>query len=695
MKKFKKTALAVVLALAMLIPSISFAADPNQAKIGDTEYATFEAALVAAKDGDTITLLDNVEITGGPTSNIAINKNVILDLNGKNFIRSNNTGTLNSRGGLTSAFIIENGKLTVRDSVGSGRVICRGDNAEFQVIRLKPGAGQKAEFILESGTIYGDNGTYLNAGVCISGNGAPGTGVFTMTGGKIDMTTCKGDTYGADGNGNNGRQGTIINIRGGVIDSSDIGIYQPQSGVLNISGGTINGVGIGIGMKRGTLNMTGGTVNATGQKKDPVYSGNGINPTGAALQIESNKTYNTAAYPGVIQINISGTKTKLNSVNADAVLEYATNGSKNIVDGFTLKDATIKGNIVLTDTVLGLSEDKLLIDNVKSASKPQNVGNDFVAVEQEDGTFVIVQKRYMSQVTGTGDFDELIVGYTNAPKKDFTVTNKGNNALKNLKAALKGKNAADFELTTIDPVGDLAVEKSASFSVKPKTGLKAGYYNATIVVSADKMDNKEIPVSILIAENTYFARVSGSGSLGEVTAGYTNAPKKDFTITNTGNSSLENLKASLTGANPASFQLTAIEPVGDLAVGSTASFSMQAKTGLKAGYYSATIVISADGMDDMEIPVFMGVKAVTDEPSIDKPNVDEPNIEKPGSDVTVTNPNAPIFVEQTKTEAKKDEVTAPKTGDNAVKMLLAVVAMSTAAVGIIAFGVLKKKAHNK
>ena len=53
----KKT-LAIMLALIMvlaLVPTVAFAADPV-AWIGETGYATLEAAVNAAKSGETITL---------------------------------------------------------------------------------------------------------------------------------------------------------------------------------------------------------------------------------------------------------------------------------------------------------------------------------------------------------------------------------------------------------------------------------------------------------------------------------------------------------------------------------------------------------------------------------------------------------------------------------------------------------------
>lgn len=51
----------------------------NVAKIGDVEYATLAEAMVAAADGETVTLTSNVEVT----EMIPVTKSITLDVNGK------------------------------------------------------------------------------------------------------------------------------------------------------------------------------------------------------------------------------------------------------------------------------------------------------------------------------------------------------------------------------------------------------------------------------------------------------------------------------------------------------------------------------------------------------------------------------------------------------------------------------------
>lgn len=83
----------------------------------------------------------------------------------------------------------------------------------------------------------------------------------------------------------------------------------------------IYGTEAGVGIKSGTLNIDGATVVCDGEDKTPPlgYS-NGINPSGVAIQIESNSDY-----AGNIKLNISSGTFK--SKNSNVIYEYV--GKKN------------------------------------------------------------------------------------------------------------------------------------------------------------------------------------------------------------------------------------------------------------------------------------------------------------------------------------------------------------------------------
>lgn len=73
--------LAVLMVLATGIAAVlpAVAADGgNEARIGETGYATLEAAIKAAKDGDTITLLRDLSMTINSKAYYYIYKNITM-----------------------------------------------------------------------------------------------------------------------------------------------------------------------------------------------------------------------------------------------------------------------------------------------------------------------------------------------------------------------------------------------------------------------------------------------------------------------------------------------------------------------------------------------------------------------------------------------------------------------------------------
>lgn len=77
MKKIVSLALVVVMILTTLSMSVfSGAAEGNVCRIGTTEYATFDAAIKAAKDGDTITLLTDARAN---LTEFAVDGHVTID----------------------------------------------------------------------------------------------------------------------------------------------------------------------------------------------------------------------------------------------------------------------------------------------------------------------------------------------------------------------------------------------------------------------------------------------------------------------------------------------------------------------------------------------------------------------------------------------------------------------------------------
>ncbi len=114
----KKKFIGILFALvfALMLPTMAMA-EGNEAKIGDTEYATLSAAVGDASDGDEIDLLQDVII-----EKLTINKSVTIDLNGYTMKLKEGSGVSNIwNSGADILFTCSEGKGTICfDNVSDG-----------------------------------------------------------------------------------------------------------------------------------------------------------------------------------------------------------------------------------------------------------------------------------------------------------------------------------------------------------------------------------------------------------------------------------------------------------------------------------------------------------------------------------------------------------------------------------------------
>ena len=251
-----------------------------QIEDGD-KYETLEAAFAAVKDGETVTLLDNVTLSG----------NLELALEGKTVTLDLATKTLNGRTNLKS------GNLTVKN----GTVNCEGG----QPLNVYGSATAGAEnysvlTVAEDVTVSGDYG------VCMFGPTASakaGYGAVVNIAGTLNGT--KGTVFVSGNLGNNidGDMNNVVNITGKVNGNNDAGVALNGNATVNVkSGAEITG-NTGIAVKRGVLNVEeGATVHATGAENlNPDPNNNGTEMTGAAISMTD--TYNNY---GAMSVNITG-----------------------------------------------------------------------------------------------------------------------------------------------------------------------------------------------------------------------------------------------------------------------------------------------------------------------------------------------------------------------------------------------------
>ena len=232
-----------VLVLTIILCSVSvFAADgDNEARVGDTEYATLQEAIDAAGNGDTVTLLKDLTFestlanAGKGVFNISKDDKITIDLNGK---------TINVTDNSTGNFIVfyNYGDLTIKNgTVNLTATVDRSWNAESAIVLSRGGY-----LTVESGSYNHLGGTSMAFALDISGN-------------------WYGDAYAT--------------VKGGSIQSSYIGVRMRMENVdnsacgvvyMSVTGGTISGGNAGIWgqnassysgeKKMGNLEVTGGTV---------------------------------------------------------------------------------------------------------------------------------------------------------------------------------------------------------------------------------------------------------------------------------------------------------------------------------------------------------------------------------------------------------------------------------------------------
>lgn len=236
--------------LAMLLMTVSCATlsvAQNVAKTGGKEYATLQAAADAAKAGQTVTLINDVDLTTG--SNLEVHKwlNIVLDMNGHS-IKGANADHKN---------ICVSGILTLKDSKenSTGKIYAETPYQDGVYDKPLVEVNNGGEFVMESGHINsvpaGNHqfviGAYYNSKVIINGG------------------TIESGWYAINGS-NDEDQSPTITINGGtLVSTSSYAISHPQSGTLTIdSGAVVYGAGGAIDMKRGNLVVKGGIMTSKG-----------------------------------------------------------------------------------------------------------------------------------------------------------------------------------------------------------------------------------------------------------------------------------------------------------------------------------------------------------------------------------------------------------------------------------------------
>lgn len=331
------------------------------AQVGETKYATLQEAANAATAGQTVTVLNDVDLTTG--SNLEVHKwlDIVLDMNGHS-IKGANADYKN---------ICVSGKLTLMDSKenSTGKIYAETPNQDGVYDKPLVEVNNDGVFVMESGHINsvpaGNRqfviGAYYNSTVIING-GTIESGGYAINGSN--------DEY----------HNTTITINGGtLVSTADYAISHPQSGTLTInSGAVVYGAGGAIDMKRGNLVVNGGIMTSKGKGNTGKWGEGTGDPDKAALNF-------CAPYGDVKAIIKGGTIT----AEGDAVLIDAKP-----TEGKTVT-LNIEGGTYSSDVSKYCSPGYTATPNADGTYSITHVG---------DGVLVVYDKSYY-QVAAGGTMD--------------------------------------------------------------------------------------------------------------------------------------------------------------------------------------------------------------------------------------------------------------------------------------------------
>lgn len=316
MKNLKRIVLTLIMAFAIILPSIVFA-ETKEVKTQDELAEVF-------KNGGEAKLMENLTLT----SDILLldGKKVTLDLNNHNILTQTN------RLKVYKGDLILTGKGTINGTMELGApVVIYGSLDQND-------ANYSSLTVDKDVTLEGDSGVYISwGGYGVTTGSTHGVvvnlkGTFKSVGDNINPA------FNVSGNNKDIKNCPIINIYSTAkFISKDYGLYAAGYAIWNIDGSTIEGEKGGFGIKAGKINIKNATIYATGEKVKGTYNGNGMNATGAAIAIESNN-----GYTGNIELTIDGGE--YHSAYGNSIYHYiAQKNADEVVNSKLVTSVEVKG----------------------------------------------------------------------------------------------------------------------------------------------------------------------------------------------------------------------------------------------------------------------------------------------------------------------------------------------------------------
>ena len=327
----------VVCALAVVMPSgqvdaVDDSTSADEARIGDTSYLTFEAAVDVAADGDTIEILKNVDVESAV---VITDKTITIDLN--NY-------TINSTNTTTSGYAISVGDGSDVTINGPGKLTnsYELENPVFGVIQVTAGATLTMNNVTVEGKQYG----VIASGIQTAGSGATDTDRRnesitddTEFACYLYMNECTMiSPYGGFGmNGNYGFQ--YIEMTDCTLNCSEgTAIYVPSNAKVIITGTTITAQS-GIDQRTGWVEIRDSSITYSGPGDDK-EQGDGPTAFGVGIAV-IDSGYTNADVTTIIE-NVTFTSSSENKTSGDVIVGVKrSNSEQTTVDGITSPDRTV------------------------------------------------------------------------------------------------------------------------------------------------------------------------------------------------------------------------------------------------------------------------------------------------------------------------------------------------------------------
>ena len=192
----------------------------------------------------------------------------------------------------------------------------------------------------------------------------------------------------------------------------------------------------------------------------------------------------------------------------------------------------------------------------------------------------------------THGFGTVSVGY--APISPLTVT-----IINNSTEALTGLNLTPPNQFTVSnlPSSTLSAKSVMTFTVKPNDGLAPGTYTGRVDIEGDPGETRLIRLNVTF---TVIPLADHSITLNTSSHNFTTNPAPaTITVTNssTASSAVNNIRVMLTGINASDFVLGGDVPNGiNINAGANTSFTVAPRDGLAVGTYTASVVVTGDGV---------------------------------------------------------------------------------------------------